>query len=247
MTEPGTQGLEGSTRRGLTDSQWLARGALGVALYAALALMPLVLMLTPSRPVGRTFLREFSVALAFGGLAMLGLQVLVTARLRRLKAPFGIDAVYHFHRTISFVSLSLVLAHPLLLIVDDRSTLSLFNVLTSPARARFAVLALGTLVAVVVLSSFRRPLKLSYESWRRSHGVLALLMLCAAVAHVELVGYHVNSPFKRELWLAYPALWRHSTRAWDSPSSQRPIGTLTCVAASKTRPGSSRSEPSGCS
>ncbi len=207
MTEPRARGQAGSTRRGLTDSQWLARGALGVALYAALVLLPLVLMLAPSRPTGRTFLREFSVALAFGGMAMLGLQVLITARFRRLKAPFGIDAVYHFHRTISFVSLALVFAHPLLLIVDDRSTLALFNVFASPVRARLAVLALGALVTIVVLSSFRRPLGLSYETWRRSHGVLALLMLCAAVAHVELVGYHVNSPLKRELWLAYPALW----------------------------------------
>ncbi len=207
MAEPRMQDRAGSKRRGLTDSQWLIRGALGAVLYAALALVPLILMLTPSRPTGRTFLREFSVALAFGGMAMLGLQVLVTARLRRLKAPYGIDAVYHFHRAISFVSLALVFAHPVLLIVDDRSTLSLFNVFSSPLRARFAVLALVALVAIIVLSSFRQPLRLSYERWRRSHGALALLMLCAAVAHIELVGYHVNSPFKRELWLAYPALW----------------------------------------
>lgn len=193
--------------QGLSDTQWIVRGALGLMLYALFVLGPIVLMVATTGADGRTFLREFSVTLAFGALSILGLQIVLTARLKRLKAPYGIDAVYHFHKSISFVALVLVLAHVALLIADDPATLGLFNVLTAPARARFAVTALVALTAVVLLSTYRRPIGLHYEGWRYSHGALALVVLVSAVAHVELVGYHVNTPWKRELWLAYAAIW----------------------------------------
>ena len=194
-------------KRGLTDSQWLVRGAAGIAVYVLLAILPVLFMLVPSQPEGRTFLREFSVALAFSGLALLGLQLLLSARFRRLKAPYGIDAVYHFHREISLVALALVAAHPLLLVVDDPTTVQLFAVWSAPLRSRFAVAALLLLAALVGLSYYRQRLNLSYELWRRTHGLLAVTMLAAAVAHVELVGYYVNTPLKRELWILYPLVW----------------------------------------
>jgi predicted ferric reductase len=190
-----------------TDRQWVLRGALGIALYVTLAALPVVLMLVADRPPGRTFLRDFSVALAFSGLSVLGLQLLISARLKLLKAPYGIDAVYHFHRQISFVALALVALHPALLIADDPATWELFNIFASPLRSRFAVAALVALVVLVGLSVLRRRMGLRYETWRRTHGVLALVMLAAAVTHVELVGYYVNTPLKRELWIAYPVVW----------------------------------------
>lgn len=201
------RGAETGPGTGLTDRQWLARGAIGIALYALLAVAPVALMVLSSPPTPRTLIREFSVSLAFGALAVLGLQIVLTSRVRRLKAPYGIDAVYHFHRVISFVALSLVLAHVALLVADDLETLQLFNVFTAPNRARLGILALLALCAVVLLSVLRRRIGLGYEIWRYSHGALALLMIASAVGHVELVGRYVNTPLKRELWLAYPALW----------------------------------------
>lgn len=196
-----------SSPRGLTDTQWLLRGALGIALYASLVIAPVAFMLLAAPPEARTFLRELSVSLAFAALAVLGLQIVLTARLKRLKAPYGVDAVYHFHKVVSFVAVALVVAHVVLLVVDDPATLELFNVLTAPVRARFAVLATVTLFAVVALSWYRRRIGLGYEAWRWSHGALALVMLGSAVAHVELVGYYVSGPLKRELWIAYVVLW----------------------------------------
>lgn len=180
---------------------------MGVVIYAILVLVPLVVMVSTGPQASRSFAREFSVSLAFGALAVLGLQIVLTARLGRIKAPFGIDAVYHFHSNISYVALALVAAHVALLVFDDAATLGLFNVIAAPTRARLAVFALFTLCALVVLSTLRRRIGLSYETWRYSHGALALVMIASAVGHVELVGYYVNTPLKRELWLAYPAGW----------------------------------------
>lgn len=204
-------GAEGPTRsnrqRGLSDSEWLVRGAAGIVAYLALAALPVLFMLVPPLPPARTFLREFSVALGFAGLALLGLQLVLTARLRRIKAPYGIDAVYYFHRIISIVAFALVAAHPVLLVVEDASKLALFNVFTAPPRARFAVLALVLTAVLLVASFFRTRLRLGYELWRRTHGLMAVVMLAAAVAHVELVGHYVSTPAKHVLWIVYPALW----------------------------------------
>lgn len=194
------------SQSGLTDRQWLLRGALGIAVYLVLAAAPVAVMMLGGTG-GRTFMRELSVALAFSGLSVLGLQLLLTARFKTLKAPYGIDAVYHFHREISLAALALVVAHPVLLIVEAPATLALFDVISAPVRARFAVAATVAMALVIVLSYFRRQLRIGYELWRRTHGLLALITLVAAVVHVELVGYHVSTPAKRVLWILYPTIW----------------------------------------
>lgn len=192
---------------GFTDRQWLLRGALGIAVYLLVAAAPVIVMMLGGSASGRTFAREFSVALAFSGLSIMGLQLLMTARFKTLKAPYGIDAVYHFHREISLVALALVVAHPILLIIEEPATVALFNVFSAPVRARFAVAGTVAMLLVIGLSYFRRQLGLGYELWRRTHGLLALVALIAAVTHVELVGYHVSTPAKRVLWILYPAMW----------------------------------------
>ncbi len=205
LTMSGRDSSSGSG--GLTDRQWLVRGALGVALYLALVATPVALMLVPPLPEARTFLREISVALAFGGLAVLGLQLLLTARIGWLKAPLRIDAVYHFHRQISLVAFALVVAHPVLLVLDDPGVLRLLDVTSAPWRSRFAVAALTLFAVLLTLSYFRQRIGIGYELWRRSHGLLAVVMLTSAVLHVELVGWYVNTPLKRELWVVYPVVW----------------------------------------
>jgi len=185
----------------------MLRGALGIALYVIVVLLPLVVMLAVGSPAARTFTRELSVALAFGGLAILGLQVIVSARLRWFKAPYGIDAVYHFHRQMSLVALALIVAHPILLVIDSPGTADWLNIFTAPRRVQIGVIALIALVVIVSLAYFRRHFKIKYETWRRTHGLLALVMLGAAVWHIEVGGYYVTTPVKRALWIAYVALW----------------------------------------
>ncbi len=187
--------------------RWLrTRGALGVALYLVLALAPLMLMLFLDAPEGRERWRELSVALGFGGLSILMLQFAVSARLRRLKAPYGVDVVYHFHRQITFVALVLVLLHPALLFVFEPTTLGLLNVANAPLRAQLALLAVVALLCIIATAIWRKRFALSYERWRLVHDVLAMVLVVAAVTHVELVGHYVSMPWKRSLWIAYAAM-----------------------------------------
>lgn len=182
-------------------------GVLWALLYLFLILTPLFVMLAAPRPVGREFWRDFSVSLGFVGLAMMALQFVLTARFKWLKAPYGSDLVYHFHRQISFVALILILSHPLILFIFSPKTLELLNVFTAPWRARFAVLAVLSLIGLVVFSVWRKKLKIDYYKWRVWHGVLAVVAVGAALVHVELAGYYVSTPFKKALWIVYAVFW----------------------------------------
>ena len=67
-----------------------------VVLYLLFCLVPLVLAAGQSRPPGRPFLVEFSVALGFVGLSILALQFALIARFKVVAVPFGIDALLRY-------------------------------------------------------------------------------------------------------------------------------------------------------
>ena len=115
------------------------RGAFWILVYLAVSVAPLVFAVIDPTP-GRGFLINFSVALAFVGLAMMGLQFALVARFQKISAPFGIDVVLQFHRQIIYVAPFFVLAHPVLLFVVNTEFLALLDTKTAPWRARMAVL-----------------------------------------------------------------------------------------------------------
>ena len=176
-------------------------GAGWVALYLAVTLAPLlVIMLTPSPP-GRGFWTEFSAALGFAGLSMLGLQFALTSRFRRASAPYGMDLVLQFHRQISLVAAGLIVAHVAILFVSRPETLELLNVIEAPWRAWFGLLGLLALVVLIVLSLWRVELRMRYEPWRIVHGLLAVAILGFGAAHVIGVGHYLELFWKQVLWV----------------------------------------------
>jgi predicted ferric reductase len=183
------------------------QGAFWILVYLVVTLAPLFVLLLGPVPAGRGFWREFSVALGFAGLAMMGWQFALTARFRRVKAPFGSDIVYFFHRQISLVTFVLILAHPLILFVTSPDTLQLLNVFAAPWRARAGVTALLALVALIAISVWRKRFKIHYDQWRMWHGVLATAAVALAMAHIVGVGHYVGTPWKRALWIGYGAAW----------------------------------------
>ena len=183
------------------------QGILWIALYLLLTLAPLLLLLVGPTPPGRGFWREFSVALGFAGLAMLCLQFVLTARFRWLKAPYGSDIVYFFHRQVSLVAFAIVLAHPLILFIEDPARLGLLNLFAAPWRARFGVTAVLALIALVAISLWRRRLRIHYDEWRIGHGLLATAAVALAMGHIVLVGHYVGTPWKQALWIAYGVFW----------------------------------------
>src|ERR671916_472749 len=192
--------------QGKTD-RYVAQGAFWVGVYLLLTLAPVLLLLVGPTPPRRGFWIEFSVALGFSGLSMMGLLFAMTARFRHMAAPYGIDVVYHFHRQISVVALLLILAHPVILFVAEPETRRLLNPITAPWRAQAAWAATLAFVLVALTSFWRKRLRIPYEPWRLMHGVLATVGIAFAMAHVIGVNHYVGTPLKRVLWVALAVGW----------------------------------------
>jgi predicted ferric reductase len=179
-----------------------ALGALAlVALYLIVGLAPLSFMFLGTDAPRRPFLVELSVALGFVGLSMMGLQFALVARFRSMAAPFGIDVLYRFHKQIAFFALAFILAHPILLVAQDaRDNLPLLALPTAPWRARFGFLSVALLLVLVGVSAWRRRLRVPYELWQLTHGVLALTAVGLALAHIDGVGYYTRGAFRQALF-----------------------------------------------
>lgn len=183
------------------------QGVFWIVIYLLIILAPLFILLIGARPAGRELWRDLSVGLAFCGLAMMGLQFVLTARFKVLKAPYGSDIVYFFHRQISFVTIFLIACHPILLFIFEPKLLGLLNLWTAPWAARFGVSAIILMVFLIGLSIWRKNLRLEYDRWRIGHGILAILVMIFALIHVEMRGYYLNSVWKQTFWAVYVLFW----------------------------------------
>ncbi|MBN2149672.1 MAG: ferric reductase-like transmembrane domain-containing protein [Anaerolineales bacterium] len=186
---------------------YVLQGIFWILVYLVLVTAPLMILLIGETPEGREFWRELSVGLGFAGLAMMSLQFVLTARFKSIKAPYGADIVYHFHRQVSLVAFLLIVAHPSLLFIFSPDTLALLNLFTAPWRARAGVVAVLLLIALIGASLWRKQLKIEYNNWRIWHGVLATLVVALAIVHVVLARHYLNTPWKQVLWITYGVFW----------------------------------------
>lgn len=185
----------------------ILQGIFWISVYLLITLAPLLIILAGPRPAGREFWRDLSVGLGFTGLAMLGLQFVLTARFKVIKAPYGSDIVYFFHRQISIITFALIASHPILLFIFDPDHLGLLNLFTAPWAARFGAGSLLALGAIIILSVWRKKLRIEYDRWRIWHGILAIVVVILAVVHIELRAYYLNTFWKQLLWGFYGLFW----------------------------------------
>src|SRR5215475_5726528 len=126
------------------------RGAVWILVYLLFILAPLFALLTGSHPPSRVFWTEFSIAIGYSGLAMMGLQFGLTARFRHVTEPWGEDVIYHFHRRISLIAVALVVVHPAIMVAVQPQLLALPDVRDVPWGAVFAFISLGAVIFLVV-------------------------------------------------------------------------------------------------
>ena len=187
--------------------RYAARGAIWVILYLFFILAPLFALLAGTLPPTRDFWTEFSVAIGYAGLAMMGLQFGLTARFRYVTDPWGEDVIYHFHRQISLIAVGLVVAHPLILFAVRPELLALLNSIEAPWRARFAALSIYSLIALVVMALWRAKLNIRYETWHLTHIVLAIVAVTTGLLHMVGWSFYLTDPWKRALWIGLTIFW----------------------------------------
>ena len=186
---------------------YAARATVWVSIYLLFILAPLFALLAGSLPPTRDFWTEFSVAIGYAGLAMMGLQFGLTARFRYVTEPWGEDVIYHFHRQISLIAVGLVVAHPLILFVVRPELLALLNSIQAPWRARFAALSTYSLIALVVMGLWRAKLNIGYETWHLTHIVLAVVAVTAGLLHMVGWSFYQTDAWKRALWIGLTIFW----------------------------------------
>jgi predicted ferric reductase len=174
------------------------RAVFWVIAYLGAVLSPLVFAAIGGSQPDHDFLTNFSVALGFVGLAMMGLEFAMVARFRPLAAPFGQDALLQFHREIGYVGLAFILVH--FAISAQWKQLTLIKALHAPLLVWFGMAALLALVLLIVSSAWRQRLRLSYEAWHLIHTVLALVLVIGALGHILFVDEYVSSLWKQVLW-----------------------------------------------
>lgn len=178
-----------------------------VAGYLLLVALPIAVLLWGPLPTGGGFKWDFAMGLGFGGLAMLGVQFALTARFRRLTAPFGIDIIYYFHRWAAIGAVSLITVHYLIVRLAYPETIGPANPLRAPFPLTAGRGALLLFIALVVTSVARKRLALSYDRWRIWHGMMAAAAILLAIVHVEGTGNYTRAAWKGGLWIGYTALW----------------------------------------
>lgn len=178
-----------------------------VGIYLALVLVPLLVLKTGQVPPGSGFWWDFSMALAFAGMAMMGVQFVLTARFQRASAPFGIDIIYYFHRFLAVLAFALIFAHYLIIRIDNVAALGALNPLQAPWFMTAGRIALGLFALLIITSLWRKPLRIHYDGWRVMHIVLAVTAFLLALVHIEGVGYYIEAPAKRWLWTGYTLFW----------------------------------------
>lgn len=181
-------------------------GFFWIALFLAAVVVPSGLMLVPSAPAGRPFWMEFSVALGFFGLVQMVVQFILVARFKSVTGPYGIDVILQLHRKLALVAISIVLIHPLIIMIDNPSRLKLLNPLAGNWASRFALLSVLSLLIMATTSLYREQLKLNYENWRRCHLVCAVLAVASAQIHLSLAGLYTNTYWKNAIWVVMATL-----------------------------------------
>ena len=186
---------DGTAERNWQDSpQWGTALLIG---YVALALIPVTLALALTPSTGDAFLTELGKGAGLTGFALLALQVALSARLKSVDRPFGLDVVVRFHKGMAILACVLLALHPVLL-AAGRGSFHLFSFGTS-WRVNLGKIALVLLLAVVLVALLLKRLRIPYQPWRLAHkGAVVVVVL--GFTHGLVIGDDLHHPAARAYW-----------------------------------------------
>lgn len=160
-------------------------GLFWIGVYLVLALLPCLVLLYGEMPAGYGFWWDFSMALGYGGAAMMALMFFLTSRFKRATLPFGVDIVYYFHKYIALLLFLIIAAHPVILLATEPPVWEMLK----PGRLnRYLAAGLVSFIflAVVVFSSlWRKKLQIHYDGWRFIHTLLSVAAFILVFVHIE--------------------------------------------------------------
>jgi predicted ferric reductase len=175
-------------------------------IYLALVLAPIGLAYSQGLPP-RKWQDELSSALALAAYAAILIEFVLSGRFRTVSRTVGIDTIMRFHQLMArwltvfilihpFLYVTPLMGHPLPWDTSRRLTLGL-----SGASLTTGLIAWFALMAMVLLAIFREQRGTSYEAWRLSHGIAAVLIALLGAHHTIDAGRYSAHPTLAALWL----------------------------------------------
>lgn len=167
-------------------------GPVLAALFLAACLAPVALALGV-RAAPASAWEAAGAALGLAALPAMVIQFFVSGRFETVSGHLGIDRIMAFHKIAGWWVLIAILLHPLVYIVptflDDpgRGADRLAAYLVSP-RYTSGVVAWAAVLLLVLGAALRERLPWTYEVWRATHLLLAVVAVAAASNHAVLVG-----------------------------------------------------------
>jgi predicted ferric reductase len=184
-----------------TKATFLRSAAAWLTLFTVLVAAPLFLAAIGHQEENRGFWIEFGVALGFIGLAMMGLQFVLTARYSKIGAPFGLDELLNFHGQAGYFAWVFILGHFAILFLADSGFHEFLDPRVNLPRAIALSAVLIGLTALIATTYWREKFGIIYEWWRASHGLLALFVVFVGTVHIMQVSYYINELWQQVLWV----------------------------------------------
>ncbi len=183
----------------------IARGVFWFGLYMLMIVFPLLVGAVFIDPADSpNLVVNLAAAMGYIGLALMSAELALVSRFKGAAGAFGLDSLLQFHRQIGIVALCFVAAHPVLLVATEAYSAGiLLPGGGTPWPVWIGSLALIATCLVVGLSVGRQRLRIPYEAWQITHGILSIAVIVLATVHIYSIGRFSEHPAMRLVWAAY--------------------------------------------
>lgn len=196
--------------------------------YLLVLFAPLLLGLVlpdAQRGPARPWRDELAAGLGMLAFAVVLMEFVLLGRFRPVSRTLGSDLAMQAHQLLARSALVFVLLHPVLYSLWGRRHLPWDETFAQALRVEAhlwglitGILALGSLLALVMLAVYRSPTA-GYERWRLGHSALALATLGLGLHHTLELGRYAQLPAVRMYWWGLALL---ALLAWLSVYVLRP-------------------------
>jgi len=185
------------------------RGIIFFGLYFVLITLPLdIALLANTTRLPKPFIVEVAVGAGFIGFSLMAMEFALISRIEAASQPFGEDSLQLFHNIMGVVALSLLLFHPIVLVLNGYPANCWLNPFASCGNlaTTTASLAVYALILLVITSIWQKRLRIPYEIWQVMHGLLALFILISSLFHIFILGRYTSTNLMRVMWFMYAVL-----------------------------------------
>ncbi|MFA6981494.1 MAG: ferric reductase-like transmembrane domain-containing protein [Patescibacteria group bacterium] len=177
---------------------------LGDRLIILIALLTVLIFLGAKQDISHgptNPLLFFSQLFAVLGAVLFSLSFVISSRARFIERLLdGLSDAYKTHHFIGALGFTLLINHPVLLILKaffNESSTKLYFLPVGPVSYSYGIIALYSLIALIVVTLF---INLPYNTWKFTHTFMGLSLIFA-LAHVFNIQSDVSRNLALEIWV----------------------------------------------